>query len=90
MVTFRSQDAIAVSHSQTTTQLPDILSAVDQLPIEDKATLVNHVLGNNGLNIVLGNPTLSSYSIADQVTGMDNQEMGNVLEAIAKNLKDTT
>ena len=89
MVTFRSQDAIAVSNSPTTIQLPDILSAIAQLAVEDKATLVNHVLGNNGLSIVLGSPTLSSYSIVNQIQGMDNREMGDILEAITQNLKDT-
>ena len=60
MVTFRYQDVlnflcearIAVLNSPTTTQLSDIQATIDQLTVEDKATLDNHVLGNNGFSRV--------------------------------------
>ena len=76
--------AFVVSATDNTAPLEDICAAVDRLPINAKAALVNYVLGNNELNIVLGNP----ISVTSQVDTMSFYEMGVVLEAIAKRMAD--
>lgn len=85
MVMSQHQDAKTVSSPTDAVQLNEILAAVEQLSVQDKSTLVNHILGGSGLSIILSYPALP-YTAVQQVRTLDKEGMGEVLEAIAQHL----
>ncbi len=68
-------------------RLDKILPMIEGLPIEDKAELTQHLIGKrSGLCVVLENKNLR-YSVVEQIESMSRDELGAVLEMVAKRLR---
>ncbi len=68
-------------------RLDKILPMIEGLPIEDKAELTQHLIGKrSGLCVVLENKNLR-YSVVEQIESMSRDQLGAVLEMVAKRLR---
>lgn len=71
------------------TSLSDVLPLIEKLPVEEKAQLVKKLLGTEGLSVVLGNNQLSG-SIIVQINTMGNEDLSDILRAIATKIEKQT
>jgi hypothetical protein len=62
--------------------IKDLFAVVDQLPVEQKAELVRHVLGSSELNVVLGTHQL------EDIDRMNRAELSDLLAAIANRIRN--
>jgi hypothetical protein len=78
--------AITVVNGSPT--LDDLKRVVDQLPVNDRAALTKHLLGeNSGVTVVVGNHQLSG-NIVIQINSMDKDALSSVLAAIAVRISE--
>ena len=67
--------------------LENLIDLADQLPVDDKAKLVERLLGQqSGLSVVFGNNQLSGQILV-QINTSDRETLGDIVDAIATRIK---
>jgi hypothetical protein len=72
---------------QKSPSIEELLDLADGLPVEQRATLIQKLLGQNpGLSVVFGNNQLSGQIVV-QINTADREAIGDVLDAISDRIR---
>jgi hypothetical protein len=76
-------NAVTIASSDSTTQ--ELFAVIDQLSLQEKAALVEHLLNTSNMVVGFDSKRLSG-SMIDQINQMDRAALGELLDAIAQRM----